>query len=39
MLALQLLGIGVVFLCAKLVLDHLEHGFAGWFDYGENNED
>ena len=29
----------LVFLCLKLILDHLEHGFKGWFDYDSSRRD
>ena len=38
MLALQLLGSGVVFLCLKFLLDGGHAGFQGCA-YGEDNED
>jgi len=29
----------VLFLCLKLLLDHLEYGFQGWFDHEQTGDE
>jgi hypothetical protein len=37
---LLLLAAGAVFLCLKIILDHLEYGFQGWrYDHAGYSDD